>query len=48
MMGICADVLSVLPQDAASALLAAEIKADIMLLLTDAPAVFDPRKWPKV
>lgn len=33
-------------QDAASALLAAQIKADILLLLTDAPAVYDPQKWP--
>ena len=33
-------------QDAASALLAAEVGAHALLLLTDAPAVFDPRKFP--
>lgn len=33
-------------QDAASALLAAEVGADALLLLTDAAAVFDPRKFP--
>ena len=36
-----------LAQDAASALLATQIKADILLLLTDAPAVFNPQKWPR-
>ena len=34
-------------QDAASALLAARVGADMLLLLTDAPAVYDPSKWPK-
>ncbi|EIE27027.1 hypothetical protein COCSUDRAFT_83586 [Coccomyxa subellipsoidea C-169] len=40
-------VEAVIDKDAASALLAAQIKADILLLLTDAPAVFNPQKWPK-
>ncbi|CAL8467155.1 g6691 [Coccomyxa elongata] len=40
-------VEAVIDKDAASALLAAQIKADILLLLTDAPAVFDPQTWPK-
>ncbi|KAK9916587.1 hypothetical protein WJX75_004604 [Coccomyxa subellipsoidea] len=39
-------VEAVIDKDAASALLAAQIKADILLLLTDAPAVYDPQKWP--
>ena len=34
-------------QDAASALLAAEVGSEILLLLTDADAVYDPRCWPK-
>ena len=34
-------------QDAASALLAAQVGADMLLLLTDAPAVYDPAKWPQ-
>ncbi len=33
-------------QDAASALLGAQVGADMLLLLTDAPAVFDPARWP--
>ncbi|KAK9834964.1 hypothetical protein WJX81_000129 [Elliptochloris bilobata] len=37
---------AVIDKDAASALLAAEVGAEALLLLTDAPAVFDPRKWP--
>ena len=33
-------------QDAAAALLGAQIHTDFLLLLTDAPAVYDPRSWP--
>jgi carbamate kinase len=33
-------------QDMASALLAEQLQADFLLLLTDAAAVFDPREWP--
>ena len=33
-------------QDAAAALLGAQIRTDFLLLLTDAPAVYDPRSWP--
>ena len=33
-------------QDAASALLGAQVGADMLLLLTDAPAVYDPARWP--
>lgn len=33
-------------QDAASALLAAQIHTDCLLLLTDAPAVYNPQTWP--
>lgn len=33
-------------QDAAAALLGAQVQTDFLLLLTDAPAVYDPRSWP--
>ena len=36
----------VIDKDAASALLARLVGADMLLLLTDAPAVLDPTKWP--
>lgn len=36
----------VIDKDAASALLAELVGAEMLLLLTDAPHVFDPRKWP--
>ena len=37
----------VIDKDAASALVAELVGADMLLLLTDAPHVFDPRKWPQ-
>ena len=33
-------------QDKAAALLGEQVKSDFLLLLTDAPAVYDPRGWP--
>ena len=33
-------------QDAASALLGAQIHTDFLLLLTDAPAIYNPKMWP--
>lgn len=39
-------VEAVVDKDAASSLLAIKIKADWLLLLTDADAVYDPEKWP--
>ncbi len=43
--GLWKGVEAVVDKDAASALLAAQIKADVLLLLTDADAVYDPTAW---
>ena len=41
------DIAYALPsQDKAAALLGEQVKSDFLLLLTDAPAVYDPRGWP--
>jgi hypothetical protein len=41
------DMAYALPsQDKAAALLGEQVKSDFLLLLTDAPAVYDPRGWP--
>ena len=41
-----AGVEAVVDKDAASALLATKLKADWLIMLTDADAVWDPTKWP--
>lgn len=39
-------VEAVVDKDAASAVLAARLGANWLLMLTDEPCVFDPRRWP--